>query len=120
MKYYRGEAPKWKSKPKPSPLDSHTEYQKVCSLITTGALKPFEYNGVYINEAVDGERLNSKHPWRLVRDHLRRFLKELRLEADYRLIAKQTNEPGIWFVGVQHMPREAALSTKAASRPPRR
>lgn len=117
MKFQLGQMPKWKSKPKPNPLDADAEFQKLCSVITNGSLKPMQYAGVFINEATDGKRLKTKNPSRLVRDHLRRFLKELNLESDYRVIARQTADPGVWAVGVVLEPREAEQTAGAASRP---
>ena len=94
MQFVKGPTPKWKSKPKSSPLDSDIEFQKLCLAITSNTLKPLEWAGIYVNQSSDAIRLEAKHPARLVRDHLRRFLRELNLESDYRLIARQTNEPG--------------------------
>lgn len=116
MKFTLGDMPKWKAKPKPSPLDADVEFLKLCNVISSNTLKPGQYAGVYVNEATDAKRLKSKFPARLVRDRLRKFVTELQLEADYRIIARQTNEPGVWSIGVVLEPREAALSPKAASR----
>jgi hypothetical protein len=116
MKFEIGVMPNWKSKPKRSTLDTDIEYQKLCHVITNNTLMPGQYAGVYINEVADAERLQAKNPARLVRDHLRRFLRGLNLEADYRIIARQTNQPGIWAVGVVLGPREALLSRKATAR----
>lgn len=116
MKFKLGEMPKWKSKPKANPLDADTEFQKLCGVITGNQLKPLQYAGVFVDESVDGKRLKTKNPARLVRDHLRRFLKELHLEADYRVIARQTADPGVWAVGVVLEPREAEQTMAAAAR----
>lgn len=117
MKFQIGVMPKWRGKPKVSPLDSDVEFQKLCSVITNNTLKPMQYAGVFVNESNDAKRLGTKNPARLVRDHLRRFLKELKLEADYQIIARQTAEPGVWAVGVILEPRESAQTAAAASRP---
>lgn len=120
MKFKLGEMPKWKGKPKANPLDTDIEFQKLCHVITSNTLKPMQYAGVYIHESEDGKRLKAKNPARLVRDHLRKFLRELKLEADYRVIARQTADPGVWAVGVILEPREASLTTAAAARPRRK
>lgn len=116
MKFSMGAPPTWKSKPKTSPLDADVEYQKMCNVITNNTLKPMQYAGVFIDQAVDGKRFGVKNPARMVRDHLRRFLKGLKLEADYQVICRQTNQPGVWSVGVLYEPRESALSAKASAR----
>lgn len=112
MEFAIGSMPQWKSKPKTSPLDADVEYQKLCGVISNGSLKPLEYAGVYVNESADAKRLGTKHPARLVRDHLRRLLRATRLESDYRLICRQTNERGLWAVGVVFEPKEMAQSAK--------
>lgn len=116
MKFKLGETPKWKRKPKVSPLDSDTEFLKLCNVISSNTLRPGGSAWIYLNQNADSLRLKTKHPARLVRDRVRRFLRELQLEADYRLVARETADPGIWAVGVILEPREAALSTAAASR----
>lgn len=111
MKFKAGETPQWAGKPKTSPLDSDAEFMKLRAKILSGTMKPMEQAGLFVDPS-DGKRLKTKHPARLVRDHLRRTLKETNLEADFVLTCRQTAEPGVWGVWVTYEPRDAMASKK--------
>ena len=72
-------------------------------------MKPFEQAGLFISEIEDGKRLGAKNPARLVRDRLRRLLKETKLEPNFVLTCRQTADPGVWGVWVTYEPRESAI-----------
>jgi hypothetical protein len=109
-----GQHPVWKGKPKLSPLDVHPEFLKMQAAILQGQLRPFEEAGIEIRMTEDGQRLKAKNPARLVRDRLRRVLKEQRLEPDYEITCRLTENPGVWGVWVKHIPRESAYGLKRA------
>jgi hypothetical protein len=113
MKFVAGKRPEWKGKPKASPLDTDVDFLQLRTMILGGRMKPFEEAGMLIHESTDGVRLNAKNPARLVRDHLRRILKESKLEPDFEITCRLTATPGEWGVWVKHLPREMALSEKA-------
>ena len=122
MKFLAGNKPQWKSKPKASPLDTDVEFLKLRNKIVSNTMKPFEEAGLFIDDT-DGKRLGTKNPARLVRDHLRRTLRELNLEPDFVVTCRQTAEPGVWGVWVTYEPRESAVSKQrshAASQDGRR
>ena len=107
MRFRAGSKPQWKGKPKTSPLDADADFLKLRAKILSGTMKPFEEAGLYVDPS-DGERLRTRHPARLVRDHLRRLLKDASLEASFDLTCRQTAEPGVWGVWVTYVPREGA------------
>jgi hypothetical protein len=112
MKYETGPQPKWKGKPKASPLDTDTEFLKLRNDILSGRFAEFEERGLLIHEHADAKRLQAKNPARLVRDHLRRILKDARLEADYAITCRQTVNPDEWGVWVTHVPRESVYGAE--------
>jgi hypothetical protein len=99
--------PQWKGKPKASALDNDLEYIKLRNTILGGKMKPFEQKALIVSVS-DGERLGSKHPERLVRDHLQRFIRSINAEADYSVTCRQTNVPGEWGVVVSYEPPNLA------------
>lgn len=114
MRFQTGKAPQWKGKPKASPLDADADYLKLRTKILSGTMKPSEQAGVYIDQAEDGKRLGAKNPARLVRDHLRRLLKETNLEPDFVITCRQTAEPGVWGVWVTYEPREGTVGKQGS------
>lgn len=103
MKLFLGKAPKRKSKPKPNPLERMDDYVKLRALIANGKMKPQEIAGLII-DASDGMKLHLKYPARTATDQLRRFIKELGLEADYHVLKYETDTPGTWAVTVLYEP----------------
>lgn len=101
--------PQWKSKPKASPLDNDVEYIKLRNTISGGKMKPFEQKTLIVT-AADIERLGSKHPERLIFDRLKRFIREINAEAEYRVVCRQTNVPGEWGVAVSFEPPNAVAA----------
>jgi hypothetical protein len=112
MKFIIGKPPEWKGKPKASPLDTDVDFLKLRTMILSGQMKPFQEAGIKVHDEVDGKRLKTKNPARLVRDHLRRILKDAHMEPDYVITCRQTSTPGEWGVWVLHEPRESAVGTK--------
>ena len=108
MKFVVGEPPKWKGKPKASPLDTDPAFLALRTLILSGNMKPFQEAGIRVHELEDGRRLKTKHPARLVRDRLRRVLQEAHIEPDYVITCRQTDNPGEWGIWVLHEPRDSA------------
>src|SRR5579859_1813577 len=106
MKFVAGKRPKWKSKPKASSLDTDEEFLKLLTMILGGQMKPFQEAGIKVHEETDSKRFKTKNPARLVRDHLRRMLKEANLEPDYRITCRQTATPGEWGIWVLREPRD--------------
>lgn len=109
MRFQTGSKPQWAGKPKTTTLDGDPDFQKRAKILSN-TMKPFEEAGLVVEEKADGERLQTKNPARLVRDHLRRLLKQVNLEADFSITCRQTQEPGVWGVWVRYEPREAALA----------
>jgi hypothetical protein len=99
MKLLRGTLPKFKSKPKPSPVDDIPEYAELLSLIIHGKLTEREYAGLIVSDK-DRALEGVKNPGCLIRDNLRKFLRKRNLQSDYRIICRQTDQPGLWYVGV--------------------
>lgn len=115
MRFQTGRKPQWAAKPKTTTLDGDADFQKLRAKILSNTMKPFEEAGLFVEEKADGERLRTKNPARLVRDHLRRLLKEVNLEPDFAITCRQTADPGVWGVWVTYEPREAAVSPRAAA-----
>jgi hypothetical protein len=111
VRFIGGKKPQWKGKPKTSPLDTDVEFLKLRTTILGGKLKPFEFTGIEVYEEQDSKRLKTKNPARLVRDHLRRILREANLEPDYSITCRETSTPGVWAVVVTHEPREMAVAS---------
>jgi hypothetical protein len=112
MIFREGSKPEWKGKPKASPLDTDVVFLKLRNEILQGRFKPFEGKWIEIHDEADGARLQTKNPARLVRDHLRRILKDANLEPDYVVSCRQTATPGVWGVWVVREPRESAVAIK--------
>ena len=110
MKLIHGAPPKWKSKPKASPLDTDVDFLSLCNDILRGKIGEFEQRTLMVHEETDGKRLNTKHPARLVADHLRKMMRAANLEAEYTITRRQTDTPGEWGVMVTHEPPEAMVS----------
>jgi hypothetical protein len=108
MKFEAGKRPEWKGKPKASPLDTDVEFVKLRNLILTGQMKLPQEAGLKVHEETDCDRLKTKNPARLVRDHLCRTLKDANLAPDYKLTCRQTTTPGEWGIWVTRISREAA------------
>jgi hypothetical protein len=115
-----GKQPEWKGKPKASPLDTDMEFQKLRNMIISGQMKPFQQAGIKVHDDVDGKRLKTKNPARLVRDHLNRILKKANLSPDYVVTCRQTSTPGESGIWVTHEPREMATTGKGTKNPRRR
>jgi hypothetical protein len=104
MEFVVGATPVWKGKPKSSPLDTDTNFQKLVNEITSGVLKADGPGaGLYVQEIADGERLRAKNPARMVRDALNRILKEQQLEESYNVTCRQTVDDGVWAVWVTRL-----------------
>jgi hypothetical protein len=100
MKFVEGNRPEWKGKPKASLLDTDAEFLELRKVILDGKMEPFQEVGVEVDEEADGKRLKTKNPARLVRDRLKRLLKEENLEALYKVTCRQTATPKKWGVWV--------------------
>jgi hypothetical protein len=112
MKLIHGAPPKWKSKPKASPLDTDVDFLNLRNYILRGKMGEFEQKTLILHEEIDGPRLNTKHPERLVRDHLNKILKAANLSTEYQVTTRQTDSPGEWGVMVTRQPPEAMVSQK--------
>lgn len=107
MKYFEGNPPEWKGKPKASPLDHDAKFQKLLTRIIEGSLTVGDGGaGVYVDQVEDGKRLGAKNAWRMVRDHLNRKLKENGLTDKYDVTCRQTATEGIWAVWVTRLDRK--------------
>lgn len=98
MKYVAGQAPEWRGKPKASPLDDDAEFQKFLRKLTGGTMEEGDLVVVYVHQIDDAKRLHVKNPWRMVRDHVNRVLKENGLSESYRVTCRQTTEENVWGV----------------------
>jgi hypothetical protein len=78
MRFFHGNAPKRKSKPKESPIERHEAYLKLRATIASGKMKPQEQAGIYLDPS-DAEKLGIKHPARTAAECLRRTLHILSL-----------------------------------------
>ena len=99
MKFEEGKQPKWKGKPKASPLDTDTDFVKLRNMILRGEIPTPDGAGMLVYDA-DSTRLG-KNPARTVRDHVRRILKRANLETHYRITCRQTAVPGelgVWVI----------------------
>jgi hypothetical protein len=105
MKLVHGK-PKFKGKPKRSPLDTCEQYLLLKQYIAAGKMKPQEMVGMELTEA-DANQLGVKNAGRLVKDHLTRFLKRSNLLADY-WVTWRTLENGNPYVGVVFEPAMSA------------
>jgi hypothetical protein len=94
--------PKFKGKPKRSPLDTNEAFLLLKQRIAAGKMKPQEILGLELT-AADAEAFGVKNVGRLVKDHLTRFLRRSNLLAEYR-VTWRTLENGNPYVGVVHEP----------------
>jgi hypothetical protein len=119
-----GPSPKRKGKPKPNVLDKHEDYVTIKNLIMQGKMLPYQQIGLFFGPD-DCRMLGLKWPWRTAADRLRRLIRVLRLDGEYRVAKYETDTPGVWFVRVTRQPQETTQKKgggrKAASRhfPPR-
>jgi hypothetical protein len=111
MKFYKGPAPRRKSKPKPNVFDRIDAFLQLKAFISSGKAKPQEQAGITLDQ-YDGRKLGLKFPARAAADSLRRFVRSLGLEADYHVLKYETNEPGVWWIGVTYEPPFAGAIDK--------
>ena len=103
MKFFYGSPPKRKSKPKDNPMERDENYLKLRGVIAGGKMRPKEQAHLIL-DGDDGKRLGLKYPARTATDQLRRFIKSMRLESEYRVHKYETNTPGSWAVVVTYDP----------------
>jgi hypothetical protein len=120
MKFGMGPAPSRKRKNVTNELDKHTEYQQLKAVLLNGRLRPHEM--AYITMGPDDAKtLGYKWPWRAATDQLRRLIKQMRLEKDYRVVKYQTDASGVWCVRLSYEPPAAVSgSYEDAAEPSRR
>jgi len=102
-----GPPPRRKGKPKPNVLDKHEAYVTIKNLIMQGKMTPYQQIGLFFGPD-DCVSLGLKWPWRTAADRLRRLIRTLRLESEYRIAKYETDTPGVWFVRVTRQPLEVA------------
>ena len=98
MRYARGQQPTWKSKPKASPLDTDSEFQKLIRGVTKGTIPRAGGSVIYIDQVEDGKRFGVKNPARMARDQLNRKIADLGLESKYVVTCRQTDVENEWAV----------------------
>jgi hypothetical protein len=107
MKLHKDTPLKRKGKPKPNVLEEHDEYLTVTNMIRQNKMKPGQQVGISFGPD-DMRLLEQKWPWRTAADRLKKLLKQLHLQADYRVVKYETDMPGIWYVKVTRQPQETA------------
>jgi hypothetical protein len=89
-------------KPKPNPFEAHPDYVQLRALILNNKLRPQETAGFTIDDYT-AKKMGMKHPERAACDSLRRTVKSLGLEADYRIVKYRT-DPSTWAIVVTYEP----------------
>lgn len=106
MKFWtseNGPPPARKRKQVTSELDKHEEYLKLKAMLFSGRMRPNEMAGIYMGPD-DAKKLGYKWPWRTATDSLRRLVRSMHLEADYEVTKYETDQSGVWFVGIKYNP----------------
>jgi len=117
MKFGMGPAPSRKRKNVTNELDKHTEYQQLKAVLLNGRLRPHEM--AYITMGPDDAKiLGYKWPWRAATDQLRRLIKQMRLEKDYRVVKYETYSAGTWCVRLSYEPPPVKTATSGAQEVP--
>jgi hypothetical protein len=98
-----GKPPKRKGKPKPNPIDNMDAFLQLKSIILNDKMNPQQELALFFGPQ-EVKELNQKFPWRVAVDRLRRLIKSVGLESEYRIRKYETDTRGVWAVLVQRTP----------------
>jgi hypothetical protein len=98
-----GKPPKRKGKPKPNPIDNMDAFLQLKSIILNDKMNPHQELALFFGPQ-EVKELNQKFPWRVAVDRLRRLIKSVGLESEYRIRKYETDTRGVWAVLVQRTP----------------
>jgi hypothetical protein len=98
-----GKPPKRKGKPKPNPIDNMDAFLQLKAMILNDKMNPHQELALFFGPQ-EVKELNQKFPWRVAVDRLRRLIKGVGLESEYRIRKYETDTRGVWAVLVQRTP----------------
>lgn len=117
MKFGMGPAPARKRKQVTNELDRHDEYLQLKAVLMHGRLKPHETAYILMGPD-DAKALGYKWPWRSATDSLRRLIRSMGLERDYRVVKYETDTPGTWCIRLSYEPPMSKTQVSGAVQTP--
>jgi hypothetical protein len=104
-----GKPPKRKGKPKPNLIDNMDAFLQLKSIILNDKMNPHQELALFFGPQ-EVKELNQKFPWRVAVDRLRRLIKSVGLESEYRIRKYETDTRGVWAVLVQRIKQKSPPS----------
>jgi hypothetical protein len=96
------------------PLEGFEAYIKLRAAVAHASVKPFETVGLYIFPE-DAKKLGMKDPHRAVYERVRKMIKDMGLESEYRVFKQVAPPPAGWYVGVENIAPVHNVKTKKTS-----